>query len=558
MKSTGRFPFILIAILTIVLSVGCPKQGNDNPQAENPSADNPTGEIFALTILHTNDSHGRIQQINDHGNVASEAEITSGRVYGGVARRATEVLKYRDGERHVLLLDGGDQFQGTLFYSHYKGLGAQTFMNMMRYDAMTLGNHEFDDGDEVLSNFISGLNFPVLSSNIDASNSEYLADLIVPYTVIEIEGRKIGLTGYTTADTPSISNPGPDLIFNNTTESMRNVVSELESQEIDIIIALSHAGLNADKDMAAAVGGLDIIVGGHTHTLLSNSHPDSEGQYPVVVDSPDSEPVLIVQAGSLGKFLGHLEVEFDENGIATEWSGDPILLNNTVPEDQEAAMKVAEMAAPVAQLGLVTIGETQVDLEGREEYVRHGESNLGDLICDALMWEAGKNDVDFAIFNGGGIRSGIQQGEITMANVLEVLPFGDTLATFELTGADVLEMFEYGVSRAEDPHNEGTGRFLQVSHAKYTWDVSKPVGERIVELKIDDGTGNYEPVDPEGIYKIVTLLYIREGGDGYEILEERAINPYDFGRNIADILVEYIVMNEPIAPVVEGRITKVS
>jgi len=554
--------YILLTALLVLTLIGCSNDKEMEP--EDPLETTGQSEmirdesnLFPLTILHTNDVHGRVMQFNDWGNTCDPEDIEAGECFGGVARRATKINEIREEKDNVLLLDAGDEFQGTLFYTQFRGLAAQAFMNYMEYDAMTFGNHEFDDGVQVLSDFAAGLEFPMVSSNIDFSNEPLMSELAERYIIREFDGRKVGIIGYTTEDVPSLANPGPNVEFNGIEESLRAVVEELEAQDVNIIIALSHAGLGRDVNIAEEVAGIDVIVGGHTHSYLSNFSEDAEGPYPWMASSPDGEPVLVVTAKSWGMYLGELDLEFSEDGIAERWNGEPILMDASIDEDPGALDLVADMYREVEPLTMLTVGTTLVDLEGREEVSRHYECNLGNLICDALLWETQAAGTTIAMFNGGGIRSGIPSGEITMAQILEVLPFGDTLAYFSLTGEDLHETLEYGVSRAEDPLNEGTGRFLQVAGLKYTWDPSAPVGERIVDMEVQNENKTWGPVDPEEVYKIVTLLYIREGGDGYEILEEKAIDPYDFGRVIADILVDYLMEYSPISPYTEGRITRV-
>ncbi|MCX6646740.1 MAG: bifunctional metallophosphatase/5'-nucleotidase [bacterium] len=560
-------PFIgILFVLPMILFLltACPNSTGSTGSENTGSESTATGEngalpvnLFKLTILHTNDTHARILQVNSSGGTCNDEDAAAGECFGGVARRATMINQIRVEKGNVLLLDAGDQFQGTLFYTQYKGMEAQTFMNMLGYDAMTLGNHEFDDGTVTLTDFVSGLEFPVVSSNIDFSGEPALDALIDPYKILEIGGRKIGIIGFTTEDVPSVSKPGPNVAFNSIDESAATVVGELESQGVNIIIALSHSGLARDLALAASADGIDVIVGGHTHTYMSNTDPEAEAAYPVEVESPSGNPVLVMQAASHGIYLGDLDVTFNDQGVATEWSGEPIKLDSLIPEDPTVMAKVDEMNQLVAPLSVDVVGKTLVDLEGREEITRHYECNTGDLICDALLWETTNAGTQIAVFNGGGIRSGIQAGDITYANVLEVLPFGDTLAYFQLKGSDVRDLLEYGVSRAEDPQNEGTGRFLQTSGMRYTWDPSKDVGSRITDIEVADPEGNFAPLDDNAIYKIVTLLYIREGGDGYTILQERAIEPYDFGRVIADILVDYLHEFSPISPTTDGRISRV-
>jgi 5'-nucleotidase/UDP-sugar diphosphatase len=543
--------FAAIACTLVIMLPSCTSDSGDDTSTDTSS------DLFRLTVLHTNDVHGRVGEFNTHGSTCTAEESAENECFGGVSRRATVIHQKREANPNTILVDAGDEFQGTLWYTHYKGLAARTFMNMLGYDAMTLGNHEFDDGPEVLAGFIDGLEFPVVSSTIDVVDEPLLRDKIVKYTILDVNGRMVGVVGCTTEDTNTISKPGPNTYFDEVEPSLAETVAELENLDVDIIVALSHCGLNRDKAIAATVDGIDIIVGGHTHSLLSNTDPEAEGPYPVVVESPSGNNVLVVTAKCWGQYLGTLDVSFDENGVPVEWTGEPVLLDSSVPEDPHVKAVVDEMNTEVEPLTHMVVGNTTVELSGDEGVTRHYESNLGDLICDAMLWDTRHSGIRITLFNGGGIRSGIGQGDITMAEVLEVLPFGDTLATCGLMGSDLRDTLEFGVSRAEDPMNEGTGRFLQVAGLKYTWDPSQPVGSRIVEVLVENEDGTYSPLEDETLYEVATSDYLRHGHDGFDILLTKAIDPYDFGRVISDVIIDYLGEYSPVAPHVEGRITRV-
>ncbi|HDS30554.1 MAG TPA: multifunctional 2',3'-cyclic-nucleotide 2'-phosphodiesterase/5'-nucleotidase/3'-nucleotidase, partial [Firmicutes bacterium] len=453
MKKPQKILGIISAILLVFVLTACPApQPKEEPE-----------NLFTLTVLHTNDTHARIMDFNKHGTTCNDDERGEDKCFGGVARRATEIKRIRAEEPNMLLVDAGDQFQGTLFYTQYKGKEAKTFMNMLGYDAMTSGNHEFDDGPEILSEFIKGINFPFVVSNIDVEDEPLLRGLIKPWAITDKGGRKIGIIGLTTEDTGTVAKPGPNVYFDEVEASAQRAVDALAEWGVNIIIALSHNGYNRDMEIAAAVTGIDILVGGHTHTFLSNTHPDAEGPYPTIVESPSGDSVLVVTAKSWGMYLGYLNVKFNDDGIAEEWSGEPILLDSSIAEDEEVLAEALKLNEQIEPLTKLVVGRTEVDLTGDENINRHFESNMGNLITDAMLWEAKHYGMEIAFYNGGGIRSGIQKGDITLANVLEVMPFSDTLATLELTGADIKDLIEYSVSRAEDPNNEGTGRFLHFS-----------------------------------------------------------------------------------------------
>ena len=525
MQRFTRIFVVLIVALAILLPAGTPvfAQG---------------GGEFSMTILHTNDVHAN---------------------YAGTLARQTTLLKQiRQEVPDALLIDAGDRFQGTLFYKLYKGEMAQWAMNMQGYQAMAVGNHEFDDGPATLANFIKGAKFPVLAANLDVSADPDLKGLIKPYAIVEVGGEKIGIIGITTEDVDILSSPGPNVKILPALDSLKAAVAELSDQGINKIIALTHVGYEVDKQLAAQVDGVDIIVGGHSHTCLGDVK-HSAGPYPTVVNSPSGQPVLVVQACSKLKYMGRLNVTFDANGVPVKWDGGLIKVKDeNVAEDPEVAAEVAKRAEPIEKLKSQIIGETLVDLVGERSVCRFAECNMGDLITDAILWKMKDQGIQIALQNGGGIRASIPKGPISMGQIMEVLPFGNTIATFEIKGEDLLAALENGVSRAENPENEGTGRFLQVAGLRYTWDPSRPVGERIISVEVRNPDGTYSPLDPNAIYKVAANDFMRKGGDDYKVLAEKAINPYDYGPPLDQAVAEYIQAHSPVAPKVEGRIKMVA
>jgi 5'-nucleotidase len=517
---------------------------------------------LALTLLHTNDTHARYLEIDRFGGACREG-AEPGSCFGGVARRATMVERIRREAENVLLLDGGDQFQGTLFYSRFKGAVAAATMNALRYDAMVLGNHEFDDGPEVLARFAAAVRFPIVTTNLDASAIPALAEHVEKSAVLEVGGRRVGIVGFVTEEVPQLASPGPDLRFLPIEETIAKEVAALEARGVDVVIALSHAGFLRDRKVAAAVPGIDVIVGGHTNTLLSNTAPDAEGAYPIVVTSPRGEPVLVVTDFAYGKYLGRLDVTFDERGVATSWEGDPILLDVEVVPDPEMTALLEQFAREVRDYAAEPVGAAAVLLDGRESSCRFVECNLGNLIADALLEEGrAHGGAQVALQNGGGIRSSITAGPVTIGHVLEVLPFGNTVSTFGLAGADLLAALEHGVSVVEDPDNDGTGRFLQVAGLRFAFTRNAPAGERVrgvevLERAADGGAEEWRPLDRDRIYRVVTNNFTRNGGDGFDMLRNRAIDPYDQGRVVADVVVERLQADSPVNPPLEGRIREV-
>jgi 5'-nucleotidase len=232
---------------------------------------------YSLTILHTNDFHARFEPISKYDGPCSAEDNTEGKRFGGSARLVTAVEDARARSNNSILVDGGDQFQGSLFYTYYKGKVAAEMMNKMGYDGMTVGNHEFDDGPEVLRGFMDAVDFPVLMSNADFSAEPALADKLLKSTVIERGGEKIGMIGLTPEDTDELASPGPNISFSDPVAALQGEVDRLSAQGINKIVVLSHSGFDVDKRVAANVTGVDVIVGRHSNTLLSK-HPRARGR----------------------------------------------------------------------------------------------------------------------------------------------------------------------------------------------------------------------------------------------------------------------------------------
>ncbi|MEM8853250.1 MAG: bifunctional metallophosphatase/5'-nucleotidase [Pseudomonadota bacterium] len=506
-----------------------------------------------LTILHTNDVHSRIEPITKYDNTCNAEDNDAGECFGGAARLKTAIdtERAREGAGPILLLDGGDQFQGSLFYIRYKGQAAAELMNLMGYDAMTVGNHEFDDGTQTLADFGKALDFPLLFANADLADDSPIKGVTPPTSVLEVDGQRYGLIGLVPTDTADLAKPGEGVAFTDPVAATRDAVAELTQKGVDRIILLSHSGLSVDKEVGAQVDGVDVIVGGHSHTLLANTLEGAAGPYPTVVTSPDGSNVYIVQAGAYGKYLGRLEVTFDEDGNVTEATGEPILLDASVAEDEAVKARVTELAIPLEEIRQQVVGATTAQVDGSRENCRARECAMGNLVADAMLERVAGQGVSIAIQNGGGLRASIDEGDVTMGEILTVLPFQNTLATFQLTGADVVASLENGVSQIED----GKGRFPQVAGLRYTLSMDAPPnGGRISDVMVKEGD-DWVPIDEAKLYSLVTNDFMRRGGDGYNLFAENAQNAYDFGPSLEEVLASYLADVGPYTPALDGRIT---
>ncbi|XP_049459037.1 snake venom 5'-nucleotidase-like [Epinephelus fuscoguttatus] len=525
-----------------------------------------TSAAWDLVVLHTNDVHARVEETNEQSGKCS----SSSGCFAGVARTATMIKRIRSNESNVLLLDAGDQFQGTIWFNHYKGAEAAYFMNELKYDCMAFGNHEFDSGVEGLMRpFLEQINFTVLSANIktDETLASTFGSSYLPHKILTVGSERVGVIGYTTEETPVISQPGPHLQFENEVTAVRRQVEELQKQGVNKIIALGHAGIDVDKEIAKKVSGVDLVIGGHSNTFLYTGSPPSTevpaGSYPLMVQSDDGRQVPVVQAYAFGKYLGHLKVTFDDKGNVVNTTGSPILLDSSIPQDPNVLADVEEWKKGLANYSTQVVGNTLVFLNTSREECRFGECNMGNLICDAMVdnnirfpdsvqW----NHVSASIFNAGGIRKSIDErtrnGSITMEDVIAVLPFGNTFDLLEVKGSTLFKIFEHSVKQyGQDP-----GEFLQVSGIQFEFDPSKPEGNRVTSLSIlcvECRVPRYEPVQPETVYKVVMPSFIVQGGDRFSMIPDEKLN-HDTGNLDVSVLSEYIMKNQKVYTPLQGRI----
>jgi 5'-nucleotidase/UDP-sugar diphosphatase len=500
-------------------------------------------EAYKLRIIHTNDHHARIEPVTGGTPVAP--------IHGGVSRRKTLIDAIRDEGGNQMLIDAGDVFQGTLWFTQYLGQADLEFYNAMGYEAMTIGNHEFDKGQQPLADYIKRANFPVLSANITADASTAIAGLFKPWIIKEIDGQKIGIFGLTTEETPVLSSPGAGVTFTNYIEAARKSVAELKAQGVNKIIALTHIGITFDRELARQVDGIQVIIGGHSHTPMGPqiTPPDPGRPYPEVIASPSGKPVIMATDWEWGRWLGDLTVGFDANGdITSVVAAQPTGVLPSIEPDQGFADRITVLAAPLSALRTQVVGETTVPLNGARADVRSKETNLGNLISDAMLEKTRAAGAQLALMNGGSIRTTIDAGQITLGELIEVQPFGNTITLVTITGAQLWAALENGVSQLETV----AGRFAQVAGIRYSFDAAKPVGSRVTGVEIADGQ-SYAPIKPDATYRVVTNNFMLTGGDGYSVLQAGA-NKLDTGFIDVDVTAEYVRAHSPISPAVQGRI----
>lgn len=516
----------------------------------------PSFADYTLNILHFNDWHSRIEGNNKYESTCSAEEETKGECIGGAGRLVTAIAQERkklEGQ-NVLLLNAGDSFQGSLFYITYKGTAEEEFLNQIKPDAVTLGNHEFDDGESALVPYLDKAKFPIVSANVVPNDKSGAAGKIKPSIVLEVGGQKIGIVGAVTNDTPELASPGPNITIEDDVKSITAEVEKLKAQGVNKIIAVTHIGYRRERDVIAKIPGIDVVVGGHSHSLLSNTDPKAEGPYPTMVDNPDGSKVPVVQAASYSKYLGEFKVVFDDNGNVKEASGDPIFLDKSITPDPAVLARIKELGAPIEALKNKEVAETTEAIDGSRESCRTKECAMGNLVSDAILDRVKGQGVEIVVSNGGGLRASIDKGTVTMGEVLTVLPFQNTLATFQISGKDLVAGLENGVSQVED----GGGRFPQVAGLKYSFDKSvAPNAGRVKSVEVMQN-GAWAPINPDKDYLVATNNYVRQGGDGYKVFAEKAKNAYDYGPGLEQVVADYLAAHRPYTPKLDGRITEVT
>jgi len=464
-----------------------------------------------FSILHTNDTHGRVEE-GDYAGM-------------GFAKVSTLVNNYReDGE--VLLLDAGDTFHGQNIVNLSEGESIVRILNHMGYDALTVGNHDFNYGQERLKELNEMTDFPILGANLEPQ-------LVDDYVIKEIDGFRVGIFGLATPETAYKAHPKlvEGLEFMDPVEVSKKMVEELQGKT-DMIIALSHLGMSEGSDytsidVAEEVEGIDLIVDGHSHHALE------EGR--MVND------VLIVQAGEYDKNVGIVEINVSDNEI-TEMTASLFTKENSqdLEKDPEVVELVEEIKAENEEITSEVIGNTAVELNGERQYVRTGETNLGSLLGDAMLDAV---DADVAITNGGGIRASIDKGEITRGEIVTVLPFGNIVEVKEIKGSTLLEAVEHGLSKY--PAHEGL--FPQIAGMSFVFAKDRPAGERVLEIEV-----NGKPLDHDKMYKVATNDFMAAGGDGYTMLKDAETTLLAGG--LEEVLMQYISAKGTVSPEKKGRI----
>ena len=500
------------------------------------SAGKPSQEKFSFTILHSNDLHSHEDNFLEHG-----------KNLGGLPRIAYLIKTAKKNNPRVLAIDAGDIFQGTAFFEQYKGETDVQCLNMAGYDIYTIGNHEFDEGPANLGKQLKLAKFDVISCNLDVSSEANLKEVVKPSVVKEIDGEKIGFIGVITPALKELApklgelkliSPGPHWM-----EPVREEIEKLKKQGINKIVLVSHCGVDLER-LLAALDGVDVVVGGHSHTRLDDA---------IIVSHPDGSDAMVVQTGCYGRALGRMDLVFDKEGklIVSESKYRLTNITDKVFEDPEVKAFVTEKAKPFEYLTKTILATAEMNFDNRFK-AYPWDSPIGDLVCDALFDAAIEHGATISMQNRGGIRGGLDQGQISLEDVREILPFQNKLVVATVTGKTLLGALEHSAASVG-----GTGGpFLDVHGLKYGWDPTLELGHRIVFDYAQNKEGVYEPIVPDDLYRIAVNDYTFGGGEGYDFKDAKDV--VSTGKRLSAVVEEYLKKVKQVKPALPNRFLRVS
>ena len=578
-----RLPLAALSAATALLLAGCASTGSPEPGPMAP---------LTLNIAHINDHHSQLEpQANAELTLDGKPTRVS---LGGFARITSAFKQLEASTPNLLKLHAGDAITGTLYYTFFRGAADARMMNTVCFDAFALGNHEFDDGDAVLKGFLDELGqgdckTPVLAANVQPAAGTPLAPSggrspLQPYTIKTVGGTRIGIVGIDIADkTVNSSRPLASTRFLDEVGSAQRAIDELRRQGVHHIVLLTHQGYGRDQAMAKRLSGVDVIIGGDSHSLLGDFSAvglKSEGAYPTVTQNRDGETVCIGQAWEYAKAIGLMNVRFDDKGRVMSCGGQASLVigDSFARKDAEGKwvpLGAAEQAAlqqnlqklpavrvtaadprasevlagyssrvneqKTRQIGQATEPLCLVRVPGegtnrsasvagceRANTLAQG-SDAAQAVAEGFL--AASKRASIALQNSGGVRIAVPAGTISMNTAISMLPFTNVLVEMDLTGAELLATLEDAVSNHLDKKSSD-GSHPYAAGLRWNLDMSKPMGQRFSNLQVRDRTsGQYRPLDPAARYIVVTNDFIASGKDGYTTLgkvyqEGRFVNTY--------------------------------
>ncbi|MBB1485237.1 NAD nucleotidase [Oceanospirillum sediminis] len=565
---------LMLPLAVSAVLAGCNGSGSDNN-------DDNTASPLSMTLLHMNDHHSHLRAdsfdydvsalglsaTTESGESISEIEVS----YGGFPMLKSLFDQKTSESSNVLKIHSGDAITGTLYYTLFNGSADATMMNQICFDAFALGNHEFDGGDAGLATFLDSLNSgscgtPTLAANVvPAQTSAIREGYIQPYVVKEIEGEKVGLIGLDIAQkTKESSRPDDGTEFLDEQITAQQYIDELKGQGVNKIILVTHVQYEKDRELARNLSGVDVIVGGDSHSLLGDDTFtqlgfNTVGEYPTIETNADGDRVCVVQAWEYAHLMGKLDIDFDAEGKVTSCSGMPMMPieasyryefadDDTRILDSADTLRVSQALTSHDELVVVTpdnateqllvsfdseldalkqqvIGTVSDNLclerwpgQGRSSLCNVSEtytngSDISNLVAKAFLTVTPTADI--AIQNGGGVRVDVASGDYTIADAYTLLPFSNTLVTLEMTGAQIVQVLEEALANTLD-NGGSSGSYPYASGLRFHIDASAQ-GRRVSAVQVNSRiAGLWTDIDLNATYTVVTNDFIASGRDGYD------------------------------------------
>lgn len=471
-----------------------------------------------------------------------EPFTSAGASLGGMARLAGAIKSAQARyPGRCLVVASGDDLMGRYFLQ-FHGRAMYRTMTAAGFDIGCLGNHEFDLGPAALAEGQGGRGFPLVNSNLTFMPQSGLQGQTTPRTMLGAGGLNIGFFGLMTPDLAAMSNTDGQVIIDGDLKAVaRREVAKLKAMGADLVVAVTHIGLDSDMALAASVDGIDVIIGGHSHDLIPSGQEK-------IITTPSGGRTIVVQAGDRGKYLGVLELYLpaspssDLHGRSDDHKWTVIPIDASTPEDPAVAALVAEYRAQLPPSRV--LAQSQVELDITRATVRGGEAPIGNLVADIIR---DRFESQLAFINGGNLRGDriIPAGPVTTDDVDTLLPFNNNVDIVGLTGSTVIETLEYGLSGLDQLE----GRFLQVSGMRFT-----ARGGRVISAEILNADGGYSPLDPNATYSVATNSYLAGGGDGFTVLKEKATYRRPTYVSLNSLVQSELAALKTVAPQVEGRI----
>lgn len=555
---------------------------------------------LSITILHVGDTHSYVIPHDVMLKINGQNTLVT---LGGWSLMAAAIEDIRLRDKNVMLLHSGDTIEGTIWSTNFSGLADFEAMNELKFDAVVLGNHEFSKGPQGAANLVNIVKFPVLAANLDVSEEPSLAGRVKPYTTVEYEGQKIGIIGLITPTTELTGYPGKTIKFLPVEDTARKYIDELNALGINKIVVLSHLGYGPDVNLAKSVAGIDIIVGGHTHTLMGGPEFEQLGlkpemPYPTELTGPTGDRVLIVHAWENNQMLGQIKLDFDENGKISNFNGQPFIPSTSSFKLEDSngwnhlcscmaqfssimdvisknpGIKIYWTNPEMDSVLLPFINQVSSELNAvvgiaDDDLIRGPNQGPGPIVADAFLWTADKVNpaTQIALVDSYNVRSDIYKGEILANDLYMVLPLQHNLVTAKLKGNIIKMLIEAGIDAhitAGDPPP-----CFDVAGLKMTIDMSRKSGDRITSMQVKDTDGSYKDMNMNNEYTLVTTDYLADKGIT-SLIDKAGLKPFAsilktwatnttqytyLGVKDVDALTDYVKIQKDIKNATEERMT---